>query len=191
MNSSTQNESECDPVQILLRSARDDVDYRPFHVTGVMVQYYKVCKRELWFVSRDIEIDRDNPGIVQGTKIDESAYAENRRNVSIDTAISIDVLQDGRILEVKPSSSMTEPAKFQLLYYLWYLENIAGVQKEGVLAHPTERKREQVELTPENTERIENVIRGIYRVIRSDTPPPAEEKPYCETCAYFDFCWSC
>jgi CRISPR-associated exonuclease Cas4 len=27
-------------------------------ITGLMVQYYHVCKRELWFSSRGIDIDR-------------------------------------------------------------------------------------------------------------------------------------
>ena len=28
-------------------------------ITGLMVQYYHVCKRELWFSSRGIDIDRE------------------------------------------------------------------------------------------------------------------------------------
>lgn len=180
-----------DPVERLLRSARDEAVEETFHVTGVMMQYYEVCERELWFASRHLEIDRDNAAVVRGTNVDESAYADERRNVSIDGTIAIDVLEDGRVMEVKPSSSLVEPAKLQLLYYLWYLDRVVGVTREGVLAHPTERRREAVELTEENVEWVEEAIRGIHEIVTSDSPPPAEEKPFCESCAYHDFCWSC
>jgi len=182
---------DTDPVEKLLRSARDEAVTEEFHVTGVMMQYYEVCKRELWFESRDIEIDRNNPSVVRGTHVDETAYDDKRRNLSIDGRISPDMLDDGRIVEVKPSSTLVEPARLQLLYYLWYLDRVTGVEKEGVLAHPKERKRESVELTEEAVERVEEAIRGVHDVVRQDSPPPAEEKPYCESCAYHDFCWSC
>jgi len=190
MTESRTDNSE-DPVEKLLRSARDEAVNDPFHVTGVMMQYYEVCERELWFASRHLEIDRDNTAVVRGTQVDESAYDDKRRNVSIDGTIAIDVLDDGRVMEVKPSSSLIKPAKLQLLYYLWYLDQVVGVEREGVLAHPTERKRETVALTDENIRWVEEAIRGIYDVTTSDSPPPAEEKPFCESCAYHDFCWSC
>lgn len=180
-----------DPVELLLRSARDEATADDFRVTGVMMQYYEVCERELWFASRHLEIDRDNAAVVRGTQVDDSAYDEKRRNVSIDGTIAIDVLDDGRVMEVKPSSSLLDPARLQLLYYLWYLEHVVGIEREGVLAHPTERRRETVELTPETEAWVENAIRGIYRVVTAESPPPAEEKPFCDACAYHDFCWSC
>jgi CRISPR-associated exonuclease Cas4 len=187
----TDPEVPSDPVEKLLRSARDESADEKFHVTGVMMQYYEVCKRELWFASRHLEIDRDNPAVVRGTEVDDTVYEDKRRNVSIDGTIAIDVLEDGRVMEVKPSSSLVEPAKLQLLYYLWYLNRVVGIQRKGVLAHPTERNRETVELTDANADRVENAIRGIHDVVTSDTPPPAEEKPFCDSCAYHDFCWSC
>ncbi|WP_396613669.1 CRISPR-associated protein Cas4 (plasmid) [Haloferax sp. S1W] len=180
-----------DPVELLLRSARDDSQDDSFRVTGVMMQYYVVCERELWFHSRHIEIDRGNKAIVRGTHVDETAYSEKRRHVSIDSTIAIDVLDDGRVMEVKPSSALVEPAKLQLRYYLWYLKHVAGVEKSGVLAHPTERKREDVELTAEAEQEVEEAIRGVYDIIMRESPPPASEKPVCNSCAYHDFCWSC
>jgi CRISPR-associated exonuclease Cas4 len=103
--------------------------------------------------------------------------------------IAIDLLQDGRVVEVKPSSALVEPARMQLAYYLWYLDRVADVQREGVLAHPRERNRESVVLTDDLTERVEDSISGIHRVVSREAPPPAEEKPFCDSCAYHDFCW--
>ncbi|WP_435066704.1 CRISPR-associated protein Cas4 [Haloplanus sp. C73] len=180
-----------DPVDQFLAAAKDESKELPFRLTGVMFQYYAVCERELWFLSRDVEIDRDTPAIVRGSIVDDSAYSDKRRDVRVDGIIAIDVLDSGEILEVKPSSSMTDPARLQLLFYLWYLDEVTGVEKTGVLAHPTEKRRETIELTPEIRTEVESAIRGIREVVTAESPPPAEEKPVCDSCAYHDFCWSC
>ena len=177
-----------DPVSRLLETARGNPTDEPFRVTGVMMQYYHVCKRELWFASRNLEIDRENPTVVRGTRVDDTAYEEERENLHLGM-ISLDLLQDGRVIEVKPSSTLTEPARMQLSYYLWYLDRVLDVEKDGVLAHPRERKREPVELTPERRENVEDAIRGIHEIVTRDSPPTAEEKPFCDSCAYHDFCW--
>lgn len=182
------SDTDYDPVDRLLATARGESVENPFRVTGVMMQYYHVCKRELWFESRNLEIDRENPTVVRGTHVDETAYSENRRSLRLGM-ISLDLLEDGRIVEIKPSSALTEPARMQLLYYLWYLDRVAGVEKEGVLAHPRERRRETVELTDERAQTVEESIQGIHAIVISEAPPAAEEKPFCESCAYHDFCW--
>lgn len=180
--------TDIDPVSRLIETARGTPIDDPFRVTGVMMQYYYVCTRELWFASRHLEIDRENPTVVRGTRVDDTAYGEKRRNLHLGM-ISIDLLDDGRVVEVKPSSALTEPARMQLSYYLWYLERVVGIEKGGVLAHPRERTREPIDLTEERIEKVENAIRGIHAVVSQETPPPAEEKPFCDSCAYHDFCW--
>jgi len=47
--------TDSDPVGRLLATARGEPVDDPFRVTGVMMQYYHVCKRELWFESRNLE----------------------------------------------------------------------------------------------------------------------------------------
>jgi CRISPR-associated exonuclease Cas4 len=179
--------SDADPVDRLLATAQGDAAAEPFRVTGVMMQYYHACKRELWFASRHLEIDRENPAVVRGTRVDDTAY-EGRESKHLGM-IAIDLLQDGRVVEVKPSSALVEPARMQLAYYLWYLDRVANIQREGVLAHPRERSRESVSLTDELVTRVEDSIRGIHEVVTRERPPPAEEKPFCDSCAYHDFCW--
>ncbi|MFC7127939.1 CRISPR-associated protein Cas4 [Haloferax chudinovii] len=177
-----------DPVDRLLATARGAPVDEPFRVTGVMMQYYHVCERELWFESRNLEIDRENAAVVRGTRVDETAYDEKRENLHLGM-ISLDLLDDGRVVEVKPSSALTEPAEMQLSYYLWYLDRVAGVRRGGVLAHPRERRRESVELTDQRVEKVESAIRSIHELVRRPSPPPAERKPFCDSCAYHDFCW--
>lgn len=158
-------------------------------VTGLMMQYLHVCERELWFASRGLDIDRDAPNIRRGTRIDERSYRDSRDSFLVNGRIQIDVLDDGRVMEVKASSALEEPARMQLLYYLWYLDEIYDIQREGVLAYPAERKRESVELTPERRAKVETGLERIFEVVRQESPPPLEKKPVCDSCLYQDICW--
>lgn len=158
-------------------------------ITGLMVQYYHVCRRELWFMSRGIDIDRSTVNIVRGTHTDETSYRDKRQSFQINGRIQIDVLDDGDVMEVKVSSSLEEPPKIQLLYYLWYLDRILDIERTGVLAFPRERTRETVTLSEENVSAVEETIVGVIETVREDSPPPLEKKPYCKSCLYQDLCW--
>lgn len=183
-------DTEKDPVDQLLDNARNlDASPASFRVTGEMMQFYAICKRELWFRSRDLTIDPENPGIVRGTHVDETSYEDRRRSIPIRRTITVDLLDDGTVVEVKPSSRVTRGARLQLLYYLWFLEEVLGEEREGVLAYPTERKRERVQLGAEERREVEDAIREIYEIVRSPEPPPAERKDVCSSCSYHDFCW--
>ena len=154
-----------------------------------MVQYYDVCRRELWFMSRGIDIDRETTNIQRGTHIDETSYEDSRRSFMIANRIQLDILDSGDVMEVKVSSKLEKPARMQLLFYLWFLEKIYGIEKKGVLAYPAERKRESVTLDEAATEEIEETIRGIIETVNSETPPKLSKKPYCQSCLYQDICW--
>lgn len=158
-------------------------------ITGLMVQYYHVCERELWFMSRGIDINRETTNIQRGTHVDETSYQEARSSFMIDNRIQLDVLDSGDIMEVKVSSALEKPARMQLSFYLWYLREIHGVDKDGVLAYPTERKRESVVLDDSATREVESTITGILEIVSKEEPPELEKKSYCDTCLYQDLCW--
>ena len=181
--------TEIDAVHQYIRDEREPGRKPNVRITGLMVQYYHVCKRELWFMSRGIDINRDTTNIQRGTHVDETSYQDSRKSFIINNRIQLDVIDSGDIMEVKVSSTLEEPARMQLLFYLWFLDNIYGISKDGVLAYPTERKRESVKLDVENTEAIENTIQGILDVVNKDSPPKLEKKPYCDSCLYQDICW--
>lgn len=154
-----------------------------------MVQYYHVCKRELWFMSRGLDIDRGSVNIQRGTHVDENSYDDRRRSYHINGRIQLDLLDSGDVMEVKVSSTLEKPARMQLLYYLWYLDEILDIEKDGVLAYPQERKREDVELDQQAREEVEDTVQGIIEVVNRDTPPELEKKSYCDACLYQDICW--
>jgi CRISPR-associated exonuclease Cas4 len=158
-------------------------------ITGLMMQYYIVCERELWFFSRGVDIDRETSNIQRGTHIDETSYDGQRRSFQINGRIALDILDSGEVMEVKASSTLEESARMQLLYYLWYLEEILDVQRDGVLAYPTERKRESVTLDDTTRDTVEDAIRGIIDIVEREEPPELNKKPYCDSCLYQDICW--
>lgn len=158
-------------------------------VTGLMMKYYHTCHRELWFYMNDIDVDRQNEGIMHGSDIDDRSYADKRRRVFIDGTIAVDMIDDETIVEVKRSSRMEEAGIMQLKYYLWYLKTRKGIEMRGEMAYPTERKRTTVELTEENEAEIEEIVEDIERIGNRGSPPEPERKPFCDSCAYHDLCW--
>lgn len=158
-----------------------------FKVTGISIQYSEVCKRELWFYLNGVDIDRENKYVSVGSSVDEQSYKKESETIIIDNMIAPDFLQNGKIVEVKPTSG-NSAAKSQLLYYLWFLDRYYDVQKDGVLAYPTERKRETVTLDESNREKVVQLIETVWEVFNMDSPPEYNEKPVCSSCAYRDFC---
>lgn len=44
-------------------------------ITGVMIYYYFVCKRKLWYFCHDIRMETENEDVILGKILDESSYA--------------------------------------------------------------------------------------------------------------------
>jgi len=160
-------------------------------ITGVMVQYYVACKRELWFFAHHINMNVYNELIALGRLIHEQSYADEQKSILIDDTISIDFIKKRKdliVFEIKKSSRLEKPVFYQLMYYLWYLKQ-KGIKARGYLVYPKERKRKQVVLTPEFEQEIERILNDIPNIVMQETPPPPERKPYCKRCSYYEFCW--
>jgi CRISPR-associated exonuclease Cas4 len=154
------------------------------------MQYQAVCRRECWFHRHGVEIDRTNRHVRRGDRVDDEAFDRERERVTVDGMIAPDLLQDGRIVEIKPSTDGLEAGvRRQLRYYLWYFREILGVERDGVIAYPRQRRRESVTLDAAAVDAVESAIRDVWALDESASPPPAERKPFCEACAYHDFCW--
>jgi CRISPR-associated exonuclease Cas4 len=153
-----------------------------------MVQYYYVSKKELWYYANNIDVSGEDENVKIGRQIDKSSYDRETKHVIIDSTIAIDIVEDeDTIYEVKKSSRMEKPAKMQLKYYLWYLKNKKGIEMTGVLAYPEERKREEVELTPEDEEEIERVVEEIREIIKRPEPPEGDLEDFPKNSSYYEF----
>lgn len=102
-------------------------------IIGVMVQYYKVCHRELWFYYHNINMNYNNDDIDIGKLIHKNSYSRENKEIKLDNIVFDYVKQDNGLIifEIKKSSSLTIGAKYQLYYYLYSMKeshpNVKGV----------------------------------------------------------------
>jgi len=161
------------------------------HITGVMVQYYKACHRELWFFANQINMNIEDENILLGRLIHETSFSREVKNIQIDNIISID-FKKGKdnliVFEIKKSSKLEEPVKWQLYYYLYYLKN-KGIKAKGILVYPKEKKRKELVLTKEIENEIIKILKEIPKIVSLQNPPKPIKKPYCKRCSYYEFCW--
>jgi len=161
-------------------------------ITGVMIQYYKACKRELWFFANQINMNIEDENVLIGKLIHEATFLKEKKNLLIDDTISIDFKKGKEniiVFEIKKSSKLEEPAKWQLYYYLYYLKHKKGIKAEGILVYPKEKKREKLILTEEREEELKKAIKEIPEIVSSPSPLPPVRKPYCKRCSYYELCW--
>lgn len=158
-------------------------------ITGVMVQYYMLCKRELWFYIKQINMNYNNDDISIGRLLHETSYKRENKEIRIDNMV-FDFVKHGDelvIFEIKKSSKLTIGAKYQLYFYLY---NLRLLQKDlkGVLVYPKERKREDIVLTNKIINEVEKIIVGILEVSNLNKPPIAKNQPYCKRCSFYELC---
>lgn len=162
------------------------------NVTGTLIWYYFICKREVWLMSRQLEPDQDQSNIDLGRFLHEQSYQKDKKEVSLGNIV-IDIIkkENGQLVvgEVKKTSKFKESARMQLLYYLKQLKD-RGIQATGSLAFPKEKKKEEVILTEEDEKRLEAVVNDILRIIYLEKPPKVEKIPFCKNCAYNELCYA-
>jgi len=148
-------------------------------ITGNLINAYYVCKRKLWLYAHEIGPDRSHHLLEIGRLYDTDTYKRDKKQISM-SGMKIDLLKkrDGELLvgEVKA-------------YYLYRLKE-QGIELEGELLVPKERKRERIKLDDALIKELETAIEDIEAIINSDKPPVAEKVKYCRNCAYNAFCWS-
>lgn len=69
-------------------------------ITGVMIYYYFVCKRKLWYFSNEINMEAENENVMLGKLLDENSYKKDDKHINIDN-----VIKDGRMF-LKPAKSI-------------------------------------------------------------------------------------
>ena len=73
--------------------------------TGVLVQYYVTCKRELWFFANQINMNYNNDDIDIGKFIHEKSYSRENKEIKFDNMVFdyVKNKNDLTIFEVKKS----------------------------------------------------------------------------------------
>ena len=159
-------------------------------ITGLMVYYYEVCKRKLWYFVNEIQLEKNNSNVILGKLLEENTYTRDEKKINIDGVINIDFIRSKKVLhEIKKSNSIEPASLLQVQYYLYYLEKKGLIGLKGILDYPLLKQTVEVNLTDKDRENLDNIIIGIKEILRKESPPALEKKGICKKCAYFDLCF--
>jgi CRISPR-associated exonuclease Cas4 len=163
-------------------------------LTGTLLWYWAICKREAWLMAHELNPDEDDPYLELGRFLSQSSYPRARRRELSLPGMKLDLIEDANgdgeviVAEIKKSSRFLEAARLQVLFYLRRLEE-HEVSARGELRIPKERRRFPIELDAEGRERLDRAIADLAALVTEPLPPPAERIPFCRRCAYREFCW--
>lgn len=158
-------------------------------ITGIMVYYYIVCPKKLWYFANQISMEHTNKDVELGKLIDENSYTREQKHIQIGEEINIDFIKNNTVLhEVKKSKKIEKASIFQIKYYIYYLKKRGVMGITGKLDYPLLRQTVEVELSLSDELRMEEVLKEIEILIEDNTPPNMKKKGYCKNCAYFDLC---
>ena len=159
-------------------------------ITGVMVYYYEVCKRKLWYFYNEIQMEQGNEAVAIGKTIDEETYKRDKKHINIDNIINIDFIRSKGVLhEVKKSNKIEEASILQVKYYLYFLQKRGVDNIKAQIDYPLLKKNIEVELTELDIKNIEQILNDIKVIVEKNIPPELEKKRICKSCAYYDLCF--
>lgn len=159
-------------------------------ITGVMIYYYKVCSRKLWYFYHEIQMEQNNENVKIGKILDGKTYIRDNKHINIDNVINIDFIRSQGVLhEVKKSRKIEEASILQAKYYLYYLWKKDVKDLKARIDYPLLKKTIEIELNEEDIEIIEKNLEAIKEIVESKVPPNLERKNICKSCAYYDLCF--
>ena len=106
-------------------------------ITGVMVYYYEVCKRKLWYFYNEIQMEQGNENVAIGKTIDEETYSRDEKHINIDNIINI----------INTADSIVIPTQATTIYFLnltLYLRIQLCIKKQINVNNPKKAKNERI-----------------------------------------------
>ena len=159
-------------------------------ITGIMVYYYFVCKKKLWYFANQIQMEQNSELVEIGKIIDETSYENQEKHILIDNTINIDFIKNGAILhEVKKTKSIEEASIWQVKYYMYYLEQKGVENVKAKIDFPLIKETKDIVLNNEDRQALQNVIENIKKIINSNIPIDIMQNKKCKKCAYYDLCY--
>lgn len=159
-------------------------------VTGVMVYYYFICKRKLWYFANEINMEQNSELVSIGKIIDETTYSREQKSILIDNKINIDFVKDNTILhEVKKTKSIEIAGEWQLKYYMYYLERkgVNGIRAK--VDYPLIKQTKEIFLSDDDRKILDVIEFEIEKIIIQEKPPEKINSKICKKCAYYDLCY--
>ena len=159
-------------------------------ITGIMVYYYFVCKKKLWYFANQIQMEQNSELVEIGKIIDETSYENQEKHILIDNTINIDFIKNSAIIhEVKKTKSIEEASIWQVKYYIYYLEQKGVENVRAKIDFPLIIEAKDITLDNEDRQALKNIITNIRKIINSNVPIDVAQDKKCKKCAYYDLCY--
>ena len=159
-------------------------------ITGLMVYYYFVCKKKLWYFVNQIQMEQNSELVEIGKIVDDTSYENQEKHILIDNTINIDFIKNSAILhEVKKTKAIEEASIWQVKYYMYYLERKGVKNVKAKIDFPLIKETKVIILNKEDRQAIKEVIVYIQEIINSKIPMVVEQDKKCKKCAYYDLCY--
>ena len=164
-------------------------------ITGTHIAYLHTCHRKLWLFANGIGMEHTSDIVAEGKLIGETTYTDRSSKfteVEID-GVKID-FYDARnnvVHEVKKSASVEDAHIAQVKYYLFKLWQKGVENASGLIEYPKlKQKQEVASLTEDNKKEILSWEVQAEFIVSAENCPPAVKLKICQSCSYFDFCYS-
>jgi len=170
-------------------------------LTATHINYFHICHRKLWLHANGINMEHTSDTVYDGKLLHETSYpqrAEKYTEISlyadwngISLSGKVDFYDAKRkvIHETKRSDKVEEAHQWQVRFYIWLFElnDIPGV--EAILEYPKLRQTDEVLLAEPDREYLQETIRKIRVLVRSEHCPPRIHSKICKNCSYYDLCY--
>lgn len=164
--------------------------YMRKEITGVMIYYYQVCTRKLWYFYHEIQMEQENENVQIGKILDEESYRRDNKHINIDNVINIDFIRAKGVLhEIKKSKKIEEAGILQVQYYLYYLAERGVDNINAKIDYPLLKQTVDISLNEEDLPRIKAILQEIHVIVDRKQPPELKKKRICKSCAYYDLCY--
>ena len=159
-------------------------------ITGMMIYYYFICHRKLWYFLNEINMEQNSELVSMGKILDESTHSRDKKGIMIDNTINIDFIKNGAVLyEVKKTKSIEEAGIWQLKYYMYYLGKRGVKNISAKIDYPLLRETKEIILEDNDRKVLDDIEKNIEDIFKQETVPKCINKKICKKCAYFDLCY--
>lgn len=159
-------------------------------ITGIMVYYYIICKRKLWYFTNNINMEQNSELVEIGKILDETSYARENKSILIDNTINIDFIKGECILhEIKKTKAIEEAGIWQVKYYMYYLQKRGVKNLTAKIDFPLLKETKEIFLEDSDIKELDKIVKNIENIVTKDRPPEIIEDNKCKKCSYYDLCY--
>jgi len=170
----------------------DELEKSP--ITGTEIAYLYICHRKLWLFRKWIRPENEHTNVQIGKFIQESTFLRhmNKKEVPLGHIGRVDwaELDKGVIHEMKKSKAPANAENAQTRYYIWWMRSKGIPIYECIIHYPKQKRTKKMIWDKEMGEHVEQDLAEVRKIIYLSKVPSVNEKTYCKSCAYEEFCFA-